>query len=114
MEADESTTLEPHEVVALAHRIALMGAIRKTAAIGFVIFIVLAIYQHNWWLILLSLITAWITALVMSNVSANKVQRLTGMSHESQARAWERYKRDPHFAAIANQAIAERFSRAPN
>jgi hypothetical protein len=113
MAADESTTIEPHEIVALAHRIALMGAIRKTAGVGFLVFFALAIYQDNWWLILLAFITAWITAFLMSNISANKVKRLTGMSHEYQARTWERYKHDPNFAAIANRAIADRFHGAP-
>ena len=96
--------------MALGHRIALMGAIRKTTFFGFMIFLVLAISQHNWWLIALSFVTAWITAFLMSNFSANKVQRLTGMSHEYQARVWERYKSDQQFAASVNQALAEHFN----
>lgn len=114
MEAGETTTIEPHETIALAHRVTLMGAIRKVAGVGFLVFLVIAIYQDNWWFILLALITAWVTAFILSNFSANKVERLTGMSHENQARVWERYKHDPHFAAMANRAIAEKFHSSPN
>lgn len=111
MESADNPTVEPHEIIALAHRIGLMDAIRKITFVGFLIFLVLAVTQHNWWFIALSLVTAWITAFLMSNFSANKVQRLTGMSHEYQARVWERYKNDLQFAANANQAIAEHFIR---
>lgn len=105
METTDSPKVEPHEVIALVHRLAVLRAIRKTTIAGFLIFLLLAITQRNWWFVPLSFVTAWITAVVMSNVSANKVQRITGMSHEYQAMIWERYKHDPDFAVMVHQAV---------
>lgn len=105
METGDSHFVDPHQVIALIHRITMLSAMRKVTIVGFFIFLLLAITQRSWWLILVSVVTAWITSIVMSVVSANKVQKLTGMSHEYQATIWERYKHDPEFAAAVHKAI---------
>src|SRR5437762_2093209 len=106
MSPPQHSSLESHEIIALAHRLALMAAIRKVVVVGFVIFLGFAIYRDNWWLIPISFVVAWLSAFLMSNLSANEVERITGMSHDDQARIWERYKCDAHFAGLADREIS--------
>ena len=93
------------ELTALADRLAVLRAIRHVAIVGLLIFTVLAIAGHNFWLIPIGLGSAWIMATVMSFLSAQKVKRATGLSHEYQEQLWDHYKRSPEFASQVNRIL---------
>lgn len=83
---DEDTDAEVDRaiVIALAHRIAAMGAIRMTMLPALLLFGILAWHLGRWFPLLIFPIVVWLASIVISISSANKVRHLTGFSHESQ------------------------------
>ncbi len=99
--------ISPADMVALSQRMAALSRIRKTAFWGLILFSIYAAKNNNWALLLIWLISAWVTSMLISYLSARKVKNLTGMSHESQYLLWKRYKEDPIFMIEATRAIRE-------
>ena len=109
MDFDEDPDAEVDRaiVIALAHRIAAMGAIRTTTLPAILLFGVLAWHLGSWFPLLILPVVVWFVSIAISISSANKVRRLTGLSHESQHILWQRYKSDPTFAAEINIAVKD-------
>jgi hypothetical protein len=94
-------------VIALAHRLASMKAIRTTTLPAVLFFGAISWHLGRWLPLLASPVFIWIVSIVISITSANKVQRLTGLSHKSQQILWERYKSDPKFSAEIDVAVRD-------
>jgi len=94
-------------VIALAHRLPAMRAIRTTALPAVLLFGVLSWHLGRWLPLLASPVAIWVVSVVISVWSANTVQRLTGLSHKSQQILWRRYKSDPEFSAEIDIAIRD-------
>lgn len=105
MEYGDSLNLQDNELLALAHRLAAMRMIRKVTIAIAIVLLLLAIYLWNWLLIPVALVAVWLAAVAISIWSANKVQRLTGLSHHDQRMLWDRYKSDPAIAAKVDRLL---------
>lgn len=92
-------------LIALAHRLAAMRAIRTTALPAVLLFGVLSWHLGRWLPLLACPVAIWVVSVVISIWSANDVKRRTGLSHKSQQILWERYKSDPEFSTEINIAI---------
>lgn len=91
---------------AVAHRLMLMSALRKVLLIGFMLFLLLAYLNNNWWLIPIAVIAAFVTSTLMSIYATSKVKQITGLSHQTQAMLWEHYKTDPLFTSEVDNALS--------
>jgi hypothetical protein len=94
-------------VLALAHRLAALRAIRTTAIPAVLLFGFLSWHLGRWLPLLAAPIVIWIVSIVISNTAANKVQRLIGFSHQSQEILWKRYKSDPAFSAEVDTKLRD-------
>ena len=78
--------------IAVEHRLAVM----KTGKSIWFLIIALSlwgIFSSQYHLILVALISGWVAMWLVSIHAANKVEKLTGLSHEAQAAIWEEFKR---------------------
>ncbi|MFQ5625983.1 MAG: hypothetical protein ACE5G3_06315 [Gammaproteobacteria bacterium] len=77
--------------VAIAHRIAVMKAGRFVwlLIIGLSVY---GIWSSQWYLIAVAIISGLLAMAFLSFQAANKVKKLTGLSHAKQAEIWEQYK----------------------
>lgn len=94
-------------VIALAHRLAALRAIRTTTLPAVLLFGYLSWHLGRWLPLLAAPVIIWIVSIVISNMAANKVQRLTGLSHSSQQILWNRYKTDPAFSTEIDKAMQD-------
>lgn len=104
---ESDADLDRAAVTALAHRLAAMSAIRTTSLPAILLFGVISWHLGRWLPLLIAPVAIWAVSIVISITSANKVQRLTGLSHKSQQILWERYKSDPIFSNKINIAIRD-------
>jgi len=77
--------------VAVEHRLAVM----KAGRLVWLLIIALSgwgIYSAQYYLILVAVVSGFVAMWLLSIQAANKVQKLTGLSHEAQAAIWEQYK----------------------
>ncbi|WP_267226592.1 hypothetical protein [Dyella silvae] len=95
-------------VIALAHRLAALKAIRTTTLPAVLLFGVLSWHLGTWMPFLACPFGIWAVSIAISIWSANNVTRRTGLSHASQQFLWERYKSDPEFSAEINLALQDR------
>jgi len=50
------------------------------------------IYSDKLYLILVAIVSGWISIFLVSVKTVNKVERLTGLSYREQASIWNKYK----------------------
>ena len=85
------TPSNENEQVAIEHRLAVMK-IGRTIWIMIVALVVWGVYSSKYFLILVAPIAGWAAMLVISIQAANKVKKLTGLSHFEQTALWTLYK----------------------
>jgi len=78
--------------IAVEHRMAVM---KTGKLIWFLIFALSAwgIYSAQYRLILVALFAGFVSMWLLSIQAANKVEKLTGLTHEAQAAIWKEFKR---------------------
>ena len=77
--------------IAVEHRLAVM----KTGKSIWFLIIALSlwgIFSSQYHLILVALISGWVAMWLVSIHAANKVEKLTGLSHQKQAEIWNTFK----------------------
>jgi uncharacterized membrane protein len=77
--------------IAIAHRLAVKKS-RKFLWLLIIAFSLYGIYSEKWYLILVAIIAGWISICLVSVRTANKVERLTGLSYSEQASIWYKYR----------------------
>jgi len=77
--------------IAVEYRLAVL----KAGKFVWILIIALSgwgIYSKQYHLIAVAIIAGWAAMWLLSYQAANKVEKLTGLSHKAQAAIWEQYK----------------------
>lgn len=77
--------------LAIEHRLAVMSA-GKYIWVMIIGLSLWGIYSGQYHLVLVALVAGWIAMWLLSIHAANKVKKLTGLSHQQQAELWKTFK----------------------
>lgn len=77
--------------IAIAHRLAVKKS-RKFLCFLIIAVSLYGIYSDQLYLILVAIVSGWISICLVSVKTVNKVERLTGLSYREQASIWHKYK----------------------